>query len=172
MSDIREKTALLLRVLRGVLSQSKMAKKLGLTQPQISRYENGNNDLSLSRLQSYAESMGFDVQIRLGEDLDPVSWPIPPCHHMPDEASHLLQDLQSASPTKREETYQHLQEYLDGNRSLTDVEVPTSDQHDPEYDLVLDLLDRLFDAEDDKSLATSIWQAKQTLKSALSEKEE
>jgi predicted transcriptional regulator len=52
-----------LRALRGDRLQGDIANKLEITQPAISKIESGDENLTLSTLDSYSKALGFQVCI-------------------------------------------------------------------------------------------------------------
>lgn len=90
----------LVRMRRLVLgiSQEKLAASIGITFPQVQKYENGTNRISVSRLQQIAEVLGVEPAIFFdglpradGSPRDPVEPARPDVQPLRPEAQELMQ---------------------------------------------------------------------------------
>ena len=58
---------------RHQLNQTELARELGITQPMVSQYESGTNNISVNRLCEICEKIGVRVKIRYEDMSIPVS---------------------------------------------------------------------------------------------------
>lgn len=54
------------------LNQSELAKKLGITQPMVSQYESGTNNITVKRLCEICEKLGVRVRLEYEDARSPV----------------------------------------------------------------------------------------------------
>lgn len=161
--DIEKKIGLMLRVLRGEISQNDMADKVGTTQPQVSRYENHENVPDLQRLQQYANELGYQVVIGLQSSPKEgfeVRWPIP--ENLPEGYEEAVEILRKIPPSERGEIFESIHHALTEGKRIDVGSYEESQYAQKLYGQVNELLDRLIDIED-KDGVSDVMKAKRKL---------
>lgn len=157
---MNESVAVMLRVLRGEMSQESTAELLETTQPQVSRYENAENTPDLDRFAEIAEK--FDLKLVVGLEADEgsgpveIRWPVP--HNLDDEYTELLDAAREMTPAEREEVYRRLYESL-----AEGAEVDASGLDGDAFAEIRSALDRAFENETSDAAARKIMKAKRLL---------